>query len=119
MFSGFLNLIDILGTFAFALSGAFSAMERKLDPFGVLVISFVTAIGGGTLRDILVGNLPVNWLQNSTAILVILTAAILSLLFGSYLKKMNMTLFVFDALGLGLFTIVGIELARRYEFSAG
>lgn len=71
MYSSFLNVIDILGTFAFAVSGVFSAMERKLDVFGVLIISFVTAIGGGTIRDILVGNLPVNWLQNGFAIQVI------------------------------------------------
>ena len=56
MYSNFLNLIDILGSFAFAVSGVFSAMEKKLDPFGVLVISFVTAIGGGTVRDVLVGS---------------------------------------------------------------
>jgi len=51
----FINIIEILGTFAFAVSGAFSAMERKLDLFGVLIISFVTAIGGGTIRDMLLG----------------------------------------------------------------
>ena len=67
----FLYIIDILGTISFAVSGAFLAMEKKLDPFGVLVISFVTAIGGGTLRDILIGNLPVSWLQNETATVVI------------------------------------------------
>ena len=69
-YSSFLNIIDVLGTFAFAVSGAFAAMEKKLDPFGILIISFVTAIGGGTLRDVLVGNTPVNWLSNSTTILV-------------------------------------------------
>lgn len=60
MYPGFLNIIDILGTFAFAVAGAFSAMEKKLDPFGTLVIAFVTAIGGGTIRDILVGHFPVS-----------------------------------------------------------
>ena len=59
-------MVNVLGTFAFAVSGAFLAMEKKLDPFGVLVIAFVTAIGGGTLRDVLIGNLPVGWLQNGT-----------------------------------------------------
>ena len=54
MYTNVLNIIDILGTFAFAVSGAFSAMERKLDPFGTLIIAFTTAIGGGTLRDVLV-----------------------------------------------------------------
>ncbi|WP_121356363.1 trimeric intracellular cation channel family protein [Flavisolibacter nicotianae] len=119
MYSGFLNLIDILGTFAFAVSGVFSAMERKLDIFGILIISFVTAIGGGTIRDILVGNLPVNWLHNDTAIWVILASALLTMVFGSYFKHLNTFLFLFDALGLGLFTIVGLEIGLRKGFGAG
>ena len=116
MFSNFLNAIDILGTFAFAVSGAFSAMERKLDPFGTLIISFVTAIGGGTIRDLLVGNLPVNWLNNEITILIIFVSAVLTMLFGSYLKQLNMALFIFDALGLGLFTIIGLEIGIRHGF---
>ena len=72
----FLFIIDILGTFAFAVSGAFLAMQKKLDPFGVIVLSFVTAIGGGTLRDMMIGNLPVTWLRNDTVTYVIIIAAI-------------------------------------------
>src|SRR5688572_24604966 len=98
MYTNVLNIIDILGTFAFAVAGAFSAMERKLDPFGTLIIAFVTAIGGGTLRDVLVGNLPVNWLQNEVTIFVILFSALLTMLFGSYLKQLTTSLFLFDAL---------------------
>jgi uncharacterized membrane protein YeiH len=119
MYSNFLNIIDILGTFAFAVSGAFSAMERKLDPFGTLIISFVTAIGGGTIRDLLVGNFPVNWLQNDSSILIILCAAIATMLFGTHLKQLNTSLFIFDALGLGLFTIIGLEIGLKHGFSAG
>ena len=118
MFSGFLQVIDILGTFAFAVSGAFSAMERKLDPFGILIISFATAIGGGTIRDLMVGNLPVNWLHNDRIIILIFFTAICSMLFGSYIRKLTTTLFVFDALGLGLFTITGLEIGLRYGFSS-
>jgi uncharacterized membrane protein YeiH len=119
MYSSFLNLIDILGTFAFAVAGGFSAMERKLDPFGVLIIAFVTAIGGGTVRDVLVGNFPVNWLQNGNTILIIFVSAILTMIFGSYLKHLNTALFIFDALGLGLFTIIGLEVGLKQGFSAG
>lgn len=119
MYTGFLNIIDILGTFAFAVSGAFSAMEKKLDPFGTLIISFVTAIGGGTIRDILVGNFPVNWLHNDSSILIIFSAALATMLFGSYLKQLNTALFLFDALGLGLFTIIGLEIGLKLGFSAG
>lgn len=119
MYPNFLNLIDVIGTFAFAVSGAFSAMERKLDPFGILIISFVTAIGGGTIRDVLVGNFPVNWLQNDITVLVIFTAAIMTMLFGSYLKQFNSALFIFDALGLGLFTIIGFEIGWKHGFGTG
>jgi uncharacterized membrane protein YeiH len=118
MYSNVLTIIDILGTFAFAVSGAFSAMERKLDPFGTLIIAFTTAIGGGTLRDVLVGNLPVNWLHNDITISVIFFSAVITMLFGAYLKQLTTSLFLFDALGLGLFTIVGIEIGLRYELSA-
>ena len=115
----FLYIIDILGTISFAVSGAFLAMDKKLDPFGVLVISFVTAIGGGTLRDILIGNLPVSWLQNETATIVIFCSAVVTMFFGKYLKHLSTTLFLFDALGLGLFTIVGIKLGISQNFSIG
>ncbi len=115
----FLHIIDILGTIAYAVSGAFLAMEKKLDPFGVLVLAFVTAIGGGTLRDILIGNLPVSWLRNEIASIVIFSAAVVTMLFGRYLKKFTTTLFLFDAVGLGLFTLIGIKLGVEKDFSVG
>lgn len=115
----FLNIIDITGIFAFAVAGAFSAMARKLDPFGVLVLSFVTAIGGGTLRDVLIGNLPVSWLENSTAIIVIFVSSIAAMFFSRHIRQFQTTLFLFDALGLGSFTITGIEIASSGGFSGG
>lgn len=119
MSTQFLTIIDILGTISFAVSGAFLAMEKKLDPFGVLVLAFVTAIGGGTLRDILIGNLPVSWMRNETATIVIFSSAIATMIFGRYLRHLTTTLFLFDALGLGLFTIVGIKLGMEKHFSMG
>lgn len=119
MHTNFLFVIDILGTFAFAVSGAFLAMQKRLDPFGVLVLSFVTAIGGGTLRDIMIGNLPVSWLQNETGIIIILIAAVTTMFFGQYPRHLTTALFLFDAMGLGLFTIIGIELALGKGFSPG
>ena len=116
---GFLHVIDILGTFSFAVSGAFFAMQKKLDPFGVLILSFVTAIGGGTLRDMMIGNLPVGWLRDETVTVVIFAGAMGSMFFGQWLKKINATLFLFDALGLGLFTIIGIEKGIELNFSTG
>jgi uncharacterized membrane protein YeiH len=117
--TNFLFIIDILGTFSFAVSGAFLAMQKKLDPFGVLVLSFVTAIGGGTLRDMMIGNLPVGWLRNETAAIVIFSSAIATMFFGRFLKQFTTTLFLFDALGLGLFTIIGIEFGIGKHFSVG
>ncbi|WP_290709795.1 TRIC cation channel family protein [Flavihumibacter sp. CACIAM 22H1] len=52
----FLSAIDLLGTFSFAVSGAFAAMEKKLDPFGVIILAFIPSIGGGSIRDILIGD---------------------------------------------------------------
>jgi uncharacterized membrane protein YeiH len=115
----FINIIEILGTFSFAASGAFAAMERKLDPFGVVIIAFATAIGGGTIRDLLIGDLPVAWLNHATTIYVILIAAVATIFFGSYLKKLNKMLFLFDAMGLGLFTMVGIQKGLDQGFSTG
>lgn len=117
--TNFLLIVDILGTFSFAVSGAFLAMQKRLDPFGVLVLSFVTAIGGGTLRDMMIGNLPVGWLRNETATIVIFSSAIATMFFGRFLKQFTTTLFLFDALGLGLFTIIGIELGLEQHFSIG
>jgi uncharacterized membrane protein YeiH len=115
----FLIIIDVLGTFAFAVSGAFAAMDKKLDPLGVIILSFVTAIGGGTVRDLLLGNTPVTWLTNTTTITVILVGAAAALFFGSILKKLPTTLFIFDAVGLGLFTLIGIEKGSLHQLSAG
>lgn len=101
--------IDILGTIAFAISGVLVAMEKKLDLFGVLIIAFVTAIGGGTLRDMLIGNTPVVWMRESVYIFTILGAVIFAILFANQLKYLRKTLFLFDTIGIGLFTMVGIE----------
>ncbi|EAR01950.1 trimeric intracellular cation channel family protein [Maribacter sp. HTCC2170] len=101
--------IDILGTIAFAISGVLVAMEKKLDLFGVLIIAFVTAIGGGTLRDMLIGNTPVVWMRESIYIFTILGTVIFAIIFANQLKYLRKTLFLFDTIGIGLFTMVGIE----------
>jgi len=115
----FINIIDILGTFSFAVAGGFAAMDKKLDPFGVLIIAFATAIGGGTIRDLLLGRLPVAWLTNSVAIWAIIIGAISTLFFSTSLKKFDKLLFYFDAMGLGLFTMIGIQTALEEKLSIG
>jgi len=101
--------IDILGTIAFAISGVLVAMEKKLDIFGVFIIAFVTAVGGGTLRDVLIGNTPVAWLQQPVYIYTILGAVTFAVLFVNSLKYFRKSLFLFDTIGIGLYTMVGIE----------
>lgn len=115
----FITVIDILGTFSFAVSGAFAAMERRLDPLGVLIISFVTAIGGGTIRDVLLGDFPVAWLTNNTIAWVIATSTITAVFFSSTLKKFDKLLFLFDAAGLGLFTMIGLQKGLQHGLSTG
>ncbi|OQD42632.1 trimeric intracellular cation channel family protein [Croceivirga radicis] len=105
----FLQLIDVLGTIAFAISGVLVAMDKKLDPFGVLIIGFVTAIGGGTLRDLLIGNTPVVWMRDANYMIIIITSVFFGVLFFNKLKYLRKSLFLFDTIGIGLYTIVGIE----------
>ncbi len=118
-YSTFFFLIEFLGTIAFAFSGALQAMEKKLDPFGVIIIAFVTAIGGGTLRDMLIGNTPVGWLRNETISVTILCAALATFFIGKYLRRLAVTLFLFDSLGLGLFTVIGFEKGMQLQLSPG
>jgi uncharacterized membrane protein YeiH len=112
-------LIDVLGTTAFAISGASYAIEKRLDIFGVIIIAFATAIGGGTLRDILIGSFPVSWMLNELIISVILAAAIGTILVKGLHKRFSTTLFLFDSLGLGLFTIVGMSKGQEAGFAPG
>lgn len=105
----FYYIIDILGTIAFAISVVLVAMEKKLDLFGVCIIAFVTAVGGGTLRDMLIGDTPVMWMRSSDYVITILGSVVFAILFVNQLKYLRRTLFLFDTIGIGLFTMVGIE----------
>lgn len=113
------EVITVCGTFSFAVSGAFAAMQKRLDVFGVLIIAFATSVGGGTLRDILLGDTPVFWLKNANYSLLILITAITAMIFWKKIKSLKITLFLFDSLGLGFFTIVGLEKGLAYDLSPG
>lgn len=102
-------LLDILGTMAFAMSGALTAMNKKMDPFGVLVIAFVTSVGGGTLRDVLIGRTPVGWMRDLNYVYMIILGFIIALIFRKKLDKLRVSLFLFDTIGLGVFTLIGLE----------
>lgn len=107
-------IIEFLGTIAFAMSGAFAAMGKRFDPFGVLIIAFVTSVGGGTIRDLLLG-VPVFWMHDIFICSVIFLATILAFIVKYFDKKFRVTLFLFDSFGLGLFTIIGIQKGLNAE----
>lgn len=102
-------VIELLGIVVFTISGAFSAMQKRFDAFGVLIIGFVTATGGGTIRDVLIGYTPVSWMREMTTPLLILGTGVVTLFFKHYIKSLKVTMFVIDAIGLGLFTMIGIQ----------
>jgi len=102
-------LLDIIGTMAFAMSGALTAMNKKLDPFGVFIIAFVTAVGGGTLRDIMIGRTPVGWMQDLNYVYLITVGFFLAVIFRKKLDRLRTSLFLFDTIGLGVFTLIGLE----------
>lgn len=103
------HLLDIIGTMAFAMSGALTAMSKKLDPFGVFIIAFVTAVGGGTLRDIMIGRTPVGWMLDLKYVYVIIIGFVLAILFRKKFDRLRTSLFLFDTIGLGVFTLIGLE----------
>ncbi len=104
------HFLDLLGTAAFAISGALFAMNKKMDPFGVFIIAFVTAVGGGTLRDMLIDRSPVAWMGDLTYVYVIFIAVILAIILRKKISYLSKSLFLFDTIGLGIFTIIGTEI---------
>jgi uncharacterized membrane protein YeiH len=110
-------ILEIIGTFVFAVSGVSTAAAKRFDILGVSIIAFVTAIGGGTLRDIMIGVQPVSWMLDPYYIFTILGAVFLSIFFLPFLLKLRRTLFIFDSIGLALFTILGLENALEIGLS--
>ncbi|HET8855816.1 MAG TPA: trimeric intracellular cation channel family protein [Salinimicrobium sp.] len=111
----FFNFLDLLGTVAFAISGSLVAMNKKMDLFGIFIIGFVTAVGGGTIRDILIGNTPVVWMEETYYIYVIGLSVIFSIACRNYINYLAKSLFLFDTIGLGIFTIIGVEIGLRSD----
>jgi uncharacterized membrane protein YeiH len=110
--------LDIVGTFTFAVSGAIIAARKQFDLFGALVIAFVTAVGGGTLRDMILGRTvlagyePIFWMQDITYFWAIVSAVLVTLLFFRFMDRFRHVLLTFDAVGIGVFTIIGIGKAE-------
>lgn len=111
----FVDVIEFLGTIAFAISGIRLASAKRFDWFGALIVGYVTAIGGGTLRDLLLGVTPF-WMQSSVYIWGTVLAFVIVLCFRKYLVHLNNTIFWFDCIGLGLFVVVGFEKSLALGF---
>ncbi|MBS1621680.1 MAG: trimeric intracellular cation channel family protein [Bacteroidetes bacterium] len=109
----FLEFITYTGIFVFALAGAFKARTFKMDVFGGIVLAFVTAYGGGTLRDLLIGIKPVNWINDNVALGLVFAGTAFTFLLRENVNRFKRIIFYTDAIGLGLFTAWGIEVALR------
>lgn len=103
------HTIEIVGTIAFAMSGALTAIYKKLDLFGIFMIAFATAVGGGTLRDVMIGKTPVGWMLDLNYVYVIIIGYILAIIFRKKFDRLRTSLFLFDTIGLGVFTLIGLE----------
>lgn len=108
-------IIELIGTFAFALSGIRLASAKHFDIFGAWIVGMATAIGGGTLRDFMLGVNPF-WMTNSSYFICCALAVLWVMLFGKYLIRQTNTWFIFDTIGLALFNVIGIEKTLNMGF---
>ena len=104
----FITVIDYLGTFAFAISGIRLAAAKNFDWFGAYVVGFVTAVGGGTLRDVMLDVTPF-WMEQPSYVVITALALVFVVIFRRQVVRLDNTFFIFDAIGIGLFTVVGVE----------
>jgi uncharacterized membrane protein YeiH len=107
-------LLDLFGVFVFAVSGSLSAGRKRLDVFGVLIIALVTALGGGTLRDLVLGNTPVLWVREPVYLWVVMAGVLATLLGARWMRSVGKVLLYADALGLAVFTAIGVQLACNH-----
>lgn len=114
-FPSFMEILDFIGTFAFAISGIRLASAKHFDLFGAYVVGLVTAIGGGTLRDLMLGVTPI-WMTNPMYLICTGIALVWVIIFGKRIINQQVTFFIFDTIGLALFTVVGVEKALALDF---
>ncbi len=109
--------LNLIGIFFFTISGSLAARDKKHyhDYFGVFFTGFITAIGGGTLRDMMLGAYPISWLSDANILISIIAAFLVTLLFKRYIIKLRRTLFLFDTVGVGIYTILGVQKSLEYH----
>jgi len=110
----FFTALDMLGTFAFAISGAVAARQKRLDLFGVLSIAYIVACGGGIMRDVAIGAIPPAGLSDWRYLAVAVLASLLTIAFHPLVKRMTNPVQLFDALGLGFFAVFGAHKSLIY-----
>lgn len=111
----FFFIVDLVGVFVFAISGALAGREKKLDLFGIFIIAFVTALGGGTLRDMMIGRTPVFWMKEPIYFAMIFFGALFALVLQNKIHYLRKSLLLFDTIGLAFFTILGAEIALSFN----
>lgn len=108
--------IYLIAITAEAMSGALAAGRRNMDLFGVSLIAFVTALGGGTVRDMLLGNYPVTWTQHPHYIYLTIGAGLFTMLVARVMPRLHTLFLILDAMGLVAFTVIGCDVALRLEY---
>jgi uncharacterized membrane protein YeiH len=103
--------LNLVGIFFFTISGSVAARDKEHyhDYFGVFFTGFLTAIGGGTLRDMMLGAYPISWLSDKNILISIICAFTFTILFKKYITRIRRTLFIFDTVGVGIYTILGVQ----------
>lgn len=109
-----ITFLDYFGVFVFAMSGVLAASEKQLDLFGGFIIAFVTALGGGTLRDLFL-NVDIGWILDTTYIYTVLGGTAFALIFKKIAKHIRKTVYLFDSIGIGLFTILSVQKALALD----
>lgn len=112
-----LQILGWLGSVTFAASAALRAGRKQFDLFGTSVIALATALGGGTIRDVLLGQTPVSWIRNPQALVLVLCASTVTFVLMRYVVFPRRTLIILDALGLGVFAVLGCDTALQMEVS--
>ncbi len=107
--------LDLTGTVAFAISGAIAGVRKDSDIYGVIVLGCVTAVGGGTLRDVLVGRIPPFIFHDYNYLILSILASITVFFFHNFFEQRYDILLIMDALGLGVFTIIGLSIGLDYK----
>lgn len=109
-----LEVLDHIGLFAFAISGMLTAANRNLDILGGYIIAFITALGGGTIRDLLL-NVDIAWMTSLSQLIVVIAGASIGMIFRKKLRTWRRTLSIFDTVGIAVFTIVGVQKGLAHE----